>query len=97
MKQGHRGKQKMVYAREVIDPTLAAVMAAIHKTAEVPAKGFLTREAWAKKWEISGGQARIYIIEAVKQGILVSKIYRITTQGRLMQMRHYGPPPRKGS
>lgn len=87
--------KKLVWAQKSIDPTLAAVLAEIHKTAQRPEKGFLTREQWAAKWKLkSMGQAYIYIKKGVQSGILVRRDYRIISKSRLLKMAHFGPPPK---
>jgi len=88
-------RKQLVWARKTIDPTLAAVLAEIHKSAQRPDKGFLTREQWTAKWKLkSMGQAYVYIQKAVDAGILVQRDYRIISKGRLLKMAHFGPPPK---
>ena len=89
----------MMYRRKLTDPVLKAVMAHIHMTAEKPDKGFLSLKEWAKKWDLkSVSQAQIYVKKATDIGQLVTKRFRVVTEGRLRQLRHYGPPPkRKGA
>ena len=80
-----------------IDPMLAAILSEIHKTAEKPAKGFLTKNEWAAKWDIHRSQASRYIQQALKTGMMVPKSYRIMLKGRMTKMVHFGPPSRKAS
>jgi hypothetical protein len=88
--------QKLLYSRIGSDPVLKAVMADIHRLAVVPDKGFLTREQWAKKWNLAANhQASLYVDRAVKIGILVKKQFRVITKGRMRLLDHFGPPPRK--
>jgi len=88
-------RKQLVWARKTIDPTLAAVLAEIHKSAQRPDKGFFTREQWTAKWKLkSMGQAYVYIQKAVDAGILVQRDYRIISKGRLLKMAHFGPPPK---
>jgi len=87
--------KKLVWARKSVDPILAAVLAEIHKSAQRPDEGFLTREQWTAKWKLkSMGQAYIYIQKAVEAGILIRRDYRIISKGRLLKMAHFGPPPK---
>jgi hypothetical protein len=89
-------KGKMIYARAKADPILAAVMADIHRTAQKPPAGYLTREQWAGKWRLkSTSQANEYLTRAVKIGILVEKRFRVVSKGRMTTMAHYGPPPKR--
>jgi len=87
-----KSKHKMVWARKSIDPILQQVMAEIHKTADKPAKGFLTRGEWSKRWKLVHGQANIYLRKAIASGLLEQRTYRIVTHGRLLRMPHFGPP-----
>ena len=84
-----------VASRKNLDPILAAVLAEIHKSAETPPKGFMKAEDWATRWKLAEVQARAYLAKAVASGLLVERIYRVITHGRLRKMSHYGPPPRK--
>ena len=89
-------KKKLMYTRAKADPILAAVMQDIHRTAQKPPPGYLTREQWAKKWRLkSTSQANEYLTRAVKIGILVEKRFRVISKGRLTTMAHYGPPPKR--
>ena len=88
-------KRKMIHARASLHPILAAVLSEIHKTAEKPAKGFLTRQQWMNKWGFKcQAHTGNYIDKAVKMGLLVMRRYRVATKGRLTLMDHYGPPGR---
>ena len=86
---------RLLYARNVTDPVLRAVLSDINKSAQKPDKGFLTREQWAKKWGIgASGHADKYISHAVKIGQLVRRDFRVVTKSRLRLMAHFGPPPK---
>jgi len=86
-------KHRMVWARKKPDPILAAVMSAIHQTAEKPPKGFLTREQWKQKWGFKcQAHTGSYIRKAIEIGKLECRNYRVLTKGRLVMMAHYGPP-----
>lgn len=88
-------KRKMIHARALLDPILKAVLSEIHNTADVPPKGFLTRQQWMKKWGFKcQAHTGNYIEKAVKMGLLVMRRYRVATKGRLTLMDHYGPPGR---
>ena len=63
-----------------LDPLLVKVMAAIHQTAEKPAKGFHTIEGWAKLWYCKRNAARDYILKGMKLGIIEKRIYRVVTR-----------------
>lgn len=84
---------RMAYRRNT-DPILSAVIAEINKSAVKPDPGFLRREDWAKRWKLTESQARIYLCHALKSGILITRRFRVITNGRLRMMDHYGPPDR---
>lgn len=84
----------MLYDRAKADPVLLAVLSEIHKTAQAPPSGYLTRKQWAAKWSMkSQTMTCIYIEKAVAIGILIERPFRIVTNGRLMLVAHFGPPP----
>jgi hypothetical protein len=90
-----KNKRKMLYTRASLDPILAAVLAEIHKTAEKPAPGFMTRQGWMLKWGFKcHAHTGSYIRKAIKMGLLIARRYRILTKGRLVVVEHYGPPGR---
>jgi hypothetical protein len=74
------------------DPLLVKVMAAIHQTAEKPAKGFHTIEGWAKLWGCKRNASRDYIIKGMKLGIIEKRIYRIVVRpdAKPYPTAHYG-------
>ena len=80
-----------------IDPMLAAIISEIHKTAEKPAKGFMTKNEWADKWGIHRSQASRYVQRALKTGMMVMQSYRVMLKGRITKVKHFGPPSRKAS
>lgn len=88
-------KAKCMAYRRNTDPILSAVIAEINKSAVKPDPGFLRREDWAKRWHLTESQARIYIEQALKSGILIKRLFRVITNGRLRTMYHYGPPKQK--
>jgi len=83
--------KRMAYRRNT-DPILSAVIAEINKSAVKPDPGFLRREDWAKRWDLTESQSRIYLCQAIKSGILITRRFRVITNGRLRTMDHYGPP-----
>lgn len=86
-------KRKMLYNRKRLDPILSAVLSAIHKTAEKPPKGFLTRKQWQVKWGFAcQAHTGDLINKAVELGKLERRDYRVLTKGRLTMLAHYGPP-----
>jgi len=88
--------RRLIYARKDIDSVLKAVLADIHKTAEKPAPGYLTREQWAAKWKLkANANAEIYLKRALAIGVLVRRDYRVVTKGRLRKMAHFGPPSKR--
>jgi hypothetical protein len=90
-----KNKKKQLYARANLDPILKAVLSEIHKNAEKPADGFLTRQQWMKKWGFRcQAHTGNYIDKAIKMGLLVERRYRVLTKGRIVLMDHYGPPGR---
>jgi hypothetical protein len=90
-----KNKRKMLHARASLDPILAAVLSEIHKTAEKPGPGFLTRQQWMKKWGFKcHAHTGKYIEKAIKMGLLISRKYRVLSCGRLVLLEHYGPPGR---
>lgn len=82
---------RMAYRRNT-DPTLSAVIAEINKSAVKPDPGFLRREDWAKRWNMTESQCRIYLQKAIEAKILIVRRFRVITNGRLRIMDHYGPP-----
>ena len=60
------------------DPLLVKVMAAIHQTAEKPAKGFRTIDQWAKHWGVSRTMATRYVHKAIEIGLMEKKTYLVT-------------------
>ena len=85
---------RMAY-RRATDPTLSAVIAEINKSAVKPDPGFFKREDWAKKWQMTESQSRLYLIKALECGILEVRRFRVITNGRLRMLEHYGPPRSK--
>jgi hypothetical protein len=83
---------KLLYSRTVSEPILRAVLADINKSAQMPDKGFLTREQWAKLWKIAPNNAERYIRHAMKIGKLEHRDFRVVTKTRLRKMAHFGPP-----
>ena len=81
---------RMAY-RRATDPVLCAVLAEINKSAVKPDPGFLKREDWAERWNMTTSQAKIYITRALKSGILVKRRFRVITNGRLRLLDHFGP------
>ena len=75
-----------------LDPLLVKVMAAIHQTAEKPAKDFHTIEGWAKLWNCKRNASRDYIIKGMKLGIIEKRIYRIVVRpdAKPYPTAHYG-------
>lgn len=84
----------MAYRRKT-DPVLSAVIAEINKSAVKPDPGFLKRDDWAKRWNMTNSQAAIYIARALQAGILVTRRFRVITNGRLRVLEHFGPPEQK--
>ncbi len=82
---------RMAYRRKA-DPILSAVIAEINKSAVKPDPGFLKRDDWAKRWKMTNSQAAIYIERALKSGILITRRFRVITNGRLRVLEHFGPP-----
>lgn len=82
---------RMAY-RRAKDEILAAVISEINKSAVRPDPGFLKRDDWAKRWNMTTSQARIYLEKAVASGILVVRRFRVITNGRLRLLDHFGPP-----
>jgi hypothetical protein len=82
---------RMAYRRKS-DPILSAVIAEINKSAVKPDPGFLKRDDWAKRWKMTNSQAAIYIERALKSGILITRRFRVITNGRLRVLEHFGPP-----
>ena len=82
---------RMAYRRKS-DPVLSAVIAEINKSAVKPDPGFLKRDDWAKRWNMTTSQAAIYLSEALKSGILITRRFRVITNGRLRALDHFGPP-----
>ena len=90
-----KNKRKMLHTRASLDPILAAVLSEIHKTAQKPAPGFLTRAQWMERWKFKcHAHTGNYINKAIKMGLLVARSYRVVTKGRLCLIEHYGPPGR---
>jgi hypothetical protein len=58
-----------------LDPLLVKVMAAIHQTAEKPAKGFRTIDEWAAKWKVQRSSARMMLLKGVKLGLVEKRTY----------------------
>ena len=85
---------RMAYRRKT-DPILAAVWAEINKSAVKPDPGFLKRDDWAVRWNMANAQASIYLRRAVASGILVTRRFRVITNGRLRVLDHFGPPEQK--
>jgi len=85
---------RMAYRRKA-DPVLSAVIAEINKSAVKPDPGFLKRDDWAERWQMTNSQARIYIERALKSGILVMRRFRVMTNGRLRVLDHFGLPEQK--
>ena len=83
--------KRMAYSRKS-DPILAAVWAEINKSAVKPDPGFLKRDDWAKRWKMTNSQATIYLSKALEAGILVTRRFRVITNGRLRLLDHFGPP-----
>jgi hypothetical protein len=81
----------MAYRRKA-DPVLSAVIAEINKSAVKPDPGFLKRDDWSRRWNMTTSQARIYIERALKSGILIKRRFRVMTNGRLRVLDHFGPP-----
>ena len=79
----------MVHARRRLDPVLAEILASIQRTADDVPKGYMTINQWAARWKLVHGQARIYILQAIKAGIMERKKYRTLTKGRLCIIDHY--------
>ena len=86
-------KARLLYARTDVDDVLKAVLAEIHKSAQLPDPGFLTRSQWSVKWRISPAMVDRYVRIAIKGGVLVERSFRVITKGRMRLMRHFGPPP----
>jgi Fic family protein len=74
------------------DPLLLRVMAAIHKTAEKPPKGFRTMDQWAKVWKCERTTARQYIIKGMELGLIQEKTYRVNIRrdAKPYPVAHYG-------
>jgi hypothetical protein len=90
-----KNKFKMLHARASLDPILKAVLSEIHKTAEKPHAGFLTRQQWMHKWKFKcQAHTGKYIERAVKMGLLEMRRFRVVSKGRLTLLDHYGPPAR---
>ena len=85
---------RMAYRRNT-DPVLSAVLAEINKSAVKPDPGFLKREDWAERWQMTNSQAAIYIDRALRSGILILRRFRVITNGRLRMLNHYGIPEQK--
>lgn len=83
--------RRMAY-RRATDPVLSAVIAEINKSAVTPDPGFLKRDDWAKKWKMTTSQAQIYLKKALDSKILVTRRFRVITNGRLRVLDHFGPP-----
>lgn len=83
--------RRMAYRRKT-DPILSAVIAEINKSAVKPDPGFLKRDDWAKKWDMTTSQAKIYLEKAVASKLLVVRRFRVITNGRLRLLDHFGPP-----
>jgi Fic family protein len=81
------------------DALLLKVMAAIHKTAEKPAKGFRTVDQWAVVWKCKRNAAREYIIKGMQLGLIQERTYRVNIRrdAKPYPIVHYGelPRPRK--
>lgn len=88
-------KPRLLYGRTDVDDVLKAVLAEIHKSAQAPDPGFLTREQWSVKWRISPAMVDRYLLIAVRSGLLVERPFRVITKGRMRLMRHFGPPSRR--
>lgn len=82
---------RMAY-RRAKDEILAAVISEINKSAVKPDPGFLKRDDWAKRWKMTTSQANIYLKKALASGILVTRRFRVITNGRLRVLDHFGPP-----
>lgn len=82
---------RMAYRRKA-DPVLSAVIAEINKSAVKPDPGFFKRDDWAKRWNMTTSQAAIYISRALESGILITRRFRVITNGRLRVLDHFGPP-----
>jgi hypothetical protein len=74
------------------DALLLRVMAAIHKTAEKPAKGFRTIDQWAKVWKCKRNAAREYVIKGMQLGLIQEKTYRVNIRrdAKPYPVAHYG-------
>ena len=74
------------------DALLLRVMAAIHKTAEKPAKGFRTIDQWAKVWKCKRNAAREYVIKGMQLGLIQEKTYRVAIRrdAKPYPVAHYG-------
>lgn len=83
-------KAKRMAYRRAIDPVLSAVIAEINKSAVKPDPGFLKRDDWAERWQMTNSQASIYLKRAVASGILVVRRFRVITNGRLRLLDHFG-------
>ena len=82
-------QRKMIHARRRLDPVLAEILASIQRTADAIPHGFMTIHQWAAQWKLVHGQARIYILQAIKAGIMERKKFRTLTKGRLCIIDHY--------
>lgn len=86
--------KRMAYRRDK-DPVLSAVFAEINNSAVKPDPGFLKRDDWAERWQMTASQASIYIAQALRSGILVRRRFRVITNGRLRVLDHFGLPEQK--
>jgi hypothetical protein len=83
-------------SRRRLDPLLVKVMAAIHQTAETPAKGFHTIEEWAVLWGCKRNAARDYVLKGIKLGIIEKRTYRkvVRNDAKPYPTAHYGEKTR---
>ena len=74
------------------DALLLRVMAAIHKTAEKPAKGFRTIDEWAAKWKVQRSSARMMLLKGVKLNVVEKRTYLrvIRKDAKPDPVAHYG-------
>jgi hypothetical protein len=88
-----KSKRVLMHNRIDTDEILRAVLSDIHRSAEKPPPGYLTRQQWATKWKLkAAGTAEVYLLHAVKIGKLQRLDFRIVTKKRLRKMAHFGPP-----
>jgi len=77
------------------DETLRAIVSELQNKAETPPPGFLTRDEWAKRWNLKRTATARYLDEGVKSGILVIIQIRRDLGAYVRRVPHWGLASKK--